>query len=407
MENTSNLAIVHFYRTKSLKGAMIKAKLRMNNEPVSTIKRNWKTTIAIPPGAYVFSAKTEATTKIELQAEQGKEYYIKCGMGFGLLVGRIKFTLVDAQKAQQEMIGLNKVKPLLKKCQKPDNRELFKMEEQNDAFESAKNNNKNSVMTRCKNCGWENPANNAKCEKCNVPMSSPANEPTPSDSASHESLHQRDTALGCPKCGYPMRPGEKSCPECGNVFDIEKQDIPVIQEPKSGEAPPVFAPAPKPAPVVPTSDVSSPAEKTCIACNASIPETARFCPECGKVLVKGDVSFDGTINPWIVAEQIQIPECSLSFIAGDGVPTNDAQLRFSGSEIQLNRANTEPGNQTITSKLQAELTFENDKWYLQDKSALRTTYIYAGEKIELKSGDIIVLGNRSFKFTDVKKNIPE
>ena len=367
MENMSNLAIVHFYRTKSVKGAMIKAKLRMNDKPISTIKRNWKTTIAISPGKYVFSAKTEATTKFELQAEQGKEYYVKCGMGFGILVGRIKFTLVDAQKAQQEMIGLNEVEPLLKKCQKSDNTELFNKEEQrypnNDvhavlhirfniaavgdgsygkacyqfvfthapvhalngcevsmgdsnatlagrenvciigltgpdgqlrsimklltensafqsvcannplvlngqaeplvgdgiytedgnqlkmwakaAFESVKNNNKNNMMIRCKNCGWENSTNNDKCEKCNVPMNSPVGEPGASDGAHHENVHLKDTAQGCPNCGYPIRKGEKSCPECGNVFDNEKQDTPAIQEPKPCEAPlPVPVPAP-------------------------------------------------------------------------------------------------------------------------------------------------------------------
>ena len=106
MGESANIGIVHFYRTKGLKGAIITAKLRMNNEPIATIKRNWKKTITIPAGTYVFSAKTEATTEINLQVEQGKQYYIKCGLAFGFLVGRIKFTLVDAVEAQKEMAGL-------------------------------------------------------------------------------------------------------------------------------------------------------------------------------------------------------------------------------------------------------------------------------------------------------------
>ena len=60
----------------------------------------------VPTGTHIFSAKTEATTKIKLQVEAEKQYYIRCSIGPGFFVGRIKFTLVDAQKTQQEMIGL-------------------------------------------------------------------------------------------------------------------------------------------------------------------------------------------------------------------------------------------------------------------------------------------------------------
>ena len=55
---------------------------------------------------------------------------------------------------------------------------------------------------------------------------------------------------------------------------------------------------------------------------------------------------------------------------------------------------------TITSKEQAALTYENKKWYLQDRSEQKTTFVYTTEKIELKPGDIIVLGNRRFEFDE-------
>jgi len=117
--------------------------------------------------------------------------------------------------------------------------------------------------------------------------------------------------------------------------------------------------------------------------------------------------MDTTLNPWVRAEQIQSPKCSLAFISGTDESTNDSPLRFSGNVILLHRGNTEPDNQTITSKTQAELCFENDKWYIQDKSALKTTYVYAGERKEIKPGDIIVLGNRSFVFNCVQANQAE
>lgn len=252
---------------------------------------------------------------------------------------------------------------------------------------------------RCKNCGWVNPANNAKCEKCNVPLSSQVVEPdAPAVSGNFE---PKETARGCPNCGYPVRMGEKLCPRCGHQLISDKQEAPVKEEEKPRE---LSSPAPEPKPAV-----QEPEGKTCASCKASVPESARFCHSCGASLSNENKITEGTVYPWAPAEQvqIQIPECSLVIITKDGVPTNDIPLRFSGNEIQLSRNNTEPGNQTITSKTQAELYFENDKWYIQDKSALKTTYIYAGEKKELKSGDVIVLGNRSFEFSYATENRSE
>jgi transcription elongation factor Elf1 len=53
--------------------------------------------------------------------------------------------------------------------------------------DSVKNNQKNNNM-RCKNCGWENPVNNAKCEKCNASLSGSAREPDSSESSSSGSF---------------------------------------------------------------------------------------------------------------------------------------------------------------------------------------------------------------------------
>ena len=73
-------------------------------------------------------------------------------------------------------------------------------------------------------------------------------------------------------------------------------------------------------------------------------------------------------------------------------------MRLSGDRIILNRANTDPANNTITSGEQAELTFENGAWYICDKSYQKTTYVHASRKMKLEKGDIIILGNRRFEF---------
>ena len=247
---------------------------------------------------------------------------------------------------------------------------------------------------RCKNCGWENSRKNAKCEKCNAPLPD-CSTGKPNDSSSGKS-EPKKTMRGCPECGYPVREAEKSCPRCGHLFDVAKQAAPEDERPAPDE---IQEPAPK---------VCEPVGKKCALCQEPVPETARFCPNCGtSFLTKENKIQDDTMNPWVQAEQIQSAKCSLSFVSGNNAPTNDVPLRFSGNVIHLHRGNTEPDNQTITSKTQAELSFENDKWYIQDKSALKTTYIYAGEKKELKTGDIIVLGNRAFEFDYDSANQPD
>ena len=74
------------------------------------------------------------------------------------------------------------------------------------------------------------------------------------------------------------------------------------------------------------------------------------------------------------------------------------QKEYEGKSIILNRENTEVSNRTITSKEQAEIVFEDGHWYLLDRSELRTTFIQANRKIEIIPDDIIVLGDRRFKF---------
>jgi len=245
---------------------------------------------------------------------------------------------------------------------------------------------------RCKNCGWENPANNAKCEKCNAPIKGSEDNP------SVGRFDPKKTAKGCFECGYPIRDVEKTCPNCGHIFVSEKQETPVdkevLQQQNEQQA------APKQTPDIPKS-----VEKTCAFCKAAVSETAHYCSNCGASLTNEHKDLDGTIKPWIDAEnQIKAPECLLTLISGNEDAKNYSSLRFSGDVIQLSRGNTEPANQTITSKTQAELSFDNGKWYLQDKSALKTTYIYAGDKIEIKPGDVIMLGNRLFKFDCVLEN---
>jgi uncharacterized OB-fold protein len=134
----------------------------------------------------------------------------------------------------------------------------------------------------------------------------------------------------------------------------------------------------------------------CPSCGKSVPGTANFCPSCGAPT--GGKVKPGTVNPWEVIHADNT--CTLTMLPVENEQINVSPLQFGGNEIILNRDNTEPENQTITSKEQAVLTYENDNWYITDKSQLKTTYVHAGEKRQLKSGDTVMLGNRRFVFNE-------
>ncbi|MDR1683784.1 MAG: FHA domain-containing protein [Candidatus Symbiothrix sp.] len=91
---------------------------------------------------------------------------------------------------------------------------------------------------RCENCGWDNPGGNTKCEKCGVPLEQSfgdSNTPTVRQAAqgldANGGFDLKKTVAGCPECGYPVRPGDIQCPQCGNNLG-GNPTVPEKEEPK-------------------------------------------------------------------------------------------------------------------------------------------------------------------------------
>lgn len=203
---------------------------------------------------------------------------------------------------------------------------------------------------RCKNCGWENPDNLTRCEKCNTPLENVA---AYAESSAHQyygktvseaevfPTSNEPKSNVCPQCGYPMRPGVNACPNCHyGVTEAENQVHPV-------------------------------------AAKSNTP------------------SAQGTVNPW--QQVAPANKCFFEPLTIDSIDS-PATLHLKGDAHELNRANLDPENPTITSKIQACVTCENGQWYIEDKSGLHTTFIYVGAKTILKDGDIVLMGNRQFVF---------
>lgn len=205
---------------------------------------------------------------------------------------------------------------------------------------------------RCMNCGWENPENLAKCEKCNSPLGHHSvSKPEPerdlilkgtiSEQQVFAEPNFENNGSVCPECGYPLRPDVKLCPNCG--YDLCKpKGVKVQMPPASGQ------------------------------------------------------KYNATVNPW--ANPVAGKIFTLKPVAWDNEKKETAELSFVGDSVQLNRGNTDPSNNTITSKVQAEITYDNGSWFLEDKSSQGTTFVQAGKKTAIENGTVIMLGNRKFIF---------
>lgn len=226
---------------------------------------------------------------------------------------------------------------------------------------------------KCQFCGTVNQSDREKCELCNRPLSSSAknkdnmtmnkNDEKPTNrqpehlldlkSSIHPSAHKynpketvRETSMNvnnanpdiCPECGYELANGV--CSSCG--YGVKKEEV-------AG-----------------TEQISR------VAVN--VKQTMR-------PVRKGEKNNVLTLVP--ISEETGMPEGEV--------------LSYEGESIVLNRDNTDPKNKTITSQEQAVVTFENGKWFIEDHSEYKTTFVQAARKMELQKGDLILLGTQLYR----------
>jgi len=98
----ADYALLHVYRYGAV-GALVNYDLHMGDSTICRIKRNVAETIKIAKeGEITLSASTETKTELSLDIEHGKEYYIRCGLSMGILVGRPSIEKVSIRTGKQE-----------------------------------------------------------------------------------------------------------------------------------------------------------------------------------------------------------------------------------------------------------------------------------------------------------------
>lgn len=95
-------ALLHVYRHRGA-SALVNYDLHLGDTVICRVRNNWKETIKIKKDGYnSLWAKTESKAEIPINIKFGSEYYIRCSVGMGVLVGRPKLVLVDNQTGRIE-----------------------------------------------------------------------------------------------------------------------------------------------------------------------------------------------------------------------------------------------------------------------------------------------------------------
>ena len=228
---------------------------------------------------------------------------------------------------------------------------------------------------RCKNCGWTNEENVVRCVKCNAPLQGSmidSNRQNAVNSSSNSEDNPKSTLREVGQNPYPnpySDDNEQKCPNCNYSIAIGMKECPMCHTQL----------------VQPQTD-NRQGQKN----NRANYERRQFNPQ------QNGFRPGGTINNWAIPSNETF--FTLKRIPWDGEAVKYEPVSYSGQSNILNRSNTDPNNNSITSREQAVITFENGKWYLVNRSDYKTTFIRADRKLKLEDGDVIVLGNRMFEF---------
>jgi hypothetical protein len=159
--------------------------------------------------------------------------------------------------------------------------------------------------------------------------------------------------IRCQKCGYTNQSTAKKCIKCNNVLGVEAA-------PKSGDAD-------------------------------------------GRT--NSDIKFEKT--PWDKPDRektirrvnyTNTKPCSLVQLTEDGEEEGKV-IPVKGEMVNLNRDLLDEGNTSISRKAHATLMFKDGEWWVSNETDKKTTFLQVNRSVKLTDGDVILLGDTMFKFS--------
>jgi hypothetical protein len=275
---------------------------------------------------------------------------------------------------------------------------------------------------RCKNCGWNNADELAKCEKCNASLQG-AIPPTKIVAAPQTVVPDNPNPKPPSTGSNPTKLGKRAS---GPAWDQNISGSPIPNNPdKNPDAPKNIRQTNR------LHDTGGADQGEIILCpNCEYPNASnsKECTKCEEPLIgtkkgqkwqsespdwdekkedrrrkmdRGDATPQrrkaqegATMHPWSKQKHASF---HLLPVPREGEKLN-VRLDFVGDDVDLNRANLEPTNMTITSKVQAVVSYRDGDWYLRNESEMETTFVRIDGEFKLEKGDILLLGDRMFEF---------
>jgi len=104
-----SLATVYFYREGKFAGSFVGYDVMHNGTTIGRIKSNSVFTYQSKGGLQTFMATTEGASSMKIELAPGNTYFIECGLGVGVMVGRPTFRQATNTEARKKIEKINSV----------------------------------------------------------------------------------------------------------------------------------------------------------------------------------------------------------------------------------------------------------------------------------------------------------
>jgi hypothetical protein len=105
-------SIIHFYRQNNSGGALVSYDVYLGDSAICKINNNCKKTLKIKKDGYnTIWASTEVKEVLPISIKLGHEYYIRCSVTMGALLGRPKLEIVDNKTGFEESKYIKEIIP--------------------------------------------------------------------------------------------------------------------------------------------------------------------------------------------------------------------------------------------------------------------------------------------------------
>lgn len=226
---------------------------------------------------------------------------------------------------------------------------------------------------------------------------SPAEEAGEPDAAA---LSNRSTVLylnqtaprKCPVCEAINAPEYVYCQDCGSNLRTPQQpaNTPTVintSMPPAGRDETARRPAASPSPAKPAA--TGVLKRACPQCNNPVGDDSLFCNRCGAQLSATQTVAMSSIK--------NAPRHRLVLIV-DGQET-DEEFELSGDVVigRLNGDITFPYDDFVSGN-HARIVKRGNTYYLTDQDSRNGTFIRIKEEVEIKPGDVLLIGRQILKF---------